>query len=311
MYVINLDRTPERMRRFQQVNPHLTHVTRFPAVDGSTVTHAALLQKQIFTEPIFYSNGSIGNTLSHLQLWNMAAAKSASTTVFEDDAIVHKDFETLAPSMIAGLGSDWDVVLWGWNFDAVLSFDVFPGVPCLSHFSQADMRKQWDMIQKSPVCRPALHRLHYCFGTVAYSISPRGAEQLAALAVPIQPFLYKLPGHNLEVENLGIDCVLTKLYDRLDAFVCFPPLVLTKNEHAGSTVRENPLGQAFGRIRRLKQSLLAPSHRPRVESDFRLIPSADYPKSREYARKYAHYLYKNGDKIGAARKYLKHLFIRN
>ena len=126
MHVISLDRTPERMREFQQVNSHLPNVTRFPAIDGKSVGHKALIEQQIFAAPIFYKDGSVGNTLSHRQLWKAAAERDEIVTVFEDDAIVHKDFEALAPAMIAKLRPDWYIVVWGWNFDAALSFDIFP-----------------------------------------------------------------------------------------------------------------------------------------------------------------------------------------
>jgi GR25 family glycosyltransferase involved in LPS biosynthesis len=244
MFVINLDRTPERMHQFQRVNPHLEHVTRFPAVDGKTVGRAELIQT--FANPIFYTDGAVGNALSHLRLWDIAAARSSHTTVFEDDAIVHKDFAALAPAIIAELSSDWDVVLWGWNFGGLMSFDLFPDVPCLSCFSEADLGKQWETIQKDTIRRPALHRHHYGFGTVAYSISPTGAKKLATLAVPIQPFLYKIPWHNIPIENLTFDCVLSTLYDRLNAYACFPPLVLTRNKGAESTVLEDRRGGLFG-----------------------------------------------------------------
>ena len=176
MFVINLDHTPERMREFQQINAHLPNVTRFPAIDGKSVGHKALIERGIFAPPIFYKDGSVGNTLSHRELWMMAAERGEIVTAFEDDAIIHSDFETLAPAMIAKLRPDWDMVVWGWNFDAALSFDLFPSVPCLAHFSQTDMRNQWEAIQKDAI-QPSLHRHHYGFGTIAYSVSPAGAKK--------------------------------------------------------------------------------------------------------------------------------------
>jgi len=309
MFVINLDHTPERMREFQQINAHLPNVTRFPAIDGKSVGHKTLIERGIFAPPIFYKDGSVGNTLSHRELWMMAAERGEIITAFEDDAIIHKDFETLAPAMIAKLRPDWDMVVWGWNFDAALSFDLFPSVPCLAHFSQADMRNQWEAIQKDAI-QPSLHRHHYAFGTIAYSVSPAGAKRIAALAFPIRPFLHQLPRHNIEVENLTVDCVLSTLFDRLNVYVCIPPLVLTKNDHAASTVQVGWHGRPFARIRRLKQRLSGMSPLPQDDNGFRLTPSAHYPNSREFTRKFAHYLYKNGDKLGAARKYLKHLCMR-
>lgn len=300
-FVISLDRTPDRMRDFEKVNAHLQRVSRFSAVDGKQVSHAELRRQGLFAEPIFYTDGAVGCALSHLRLWNFAVGGRSYTTVFEDDAIVHRDFETISAALIADLSLDWDIILWGWNFDGVLSFDVFPNVPCLSYFSQVDMHNQWEAIQKNMTRRPALHRLHYTFGTVAYSISPRGAERLTALTFPIRPFRYKVPQRNFEFENLGIDSVMAACYDHLNAYVCFPPLVLTRNEHAGSTVQENTRRDAprharwIRSLRRIKQRLLGTTPAVPADADgFRLIPSEDYPNGRKYAERYARYLSKNG-----------------
>jgi glycosyl transferase, family 25 len=219
MFVINLDRSTERMEQFLQINAHLPPVTRFSAVDGKTVNKAALLDQQIFSPPIFYSDGAIGMTLSRRQLWKMAAERRDYITIFEDDAIVHKEFAARAPAMIAELSDDWDIVLWGWNFDATMSFDILRGVPCLARFSQSELRKQWASIQNDAI-RPTLLRQHFCFGTVGYSISPAGAQKIAGRVFPVKPFLYRLPGHNIEIENLTSDCILAVLYNSLNAYVC-------------------------------------------------------------------------------------------
>jgi glycosyl transferase family 25 len=310
MFVINLDRSPERMQRFRQLNSHLPHITRFPAVDGRTVNRSTLIDQQIFAEPIFFKGGSVGNTMSNRELWKMAAGKSEYITIFEDDAIIHKDFAALAPALIAELPHDWDIALWGWNFDAPMSFDILRGVPCLARFSQSDLRKQWKTLQTDTI-RPALHQLHYSFGTVAYSLSPAGAKKLLARVFPVKPFLYRLPRHNVEIENLSIDCALASLYDGLNAYVCVPPLALTNNDHAASTVQEDWRQRRFWRLRRIKQSLFGTAALPPDESSFRVTLATDYPRSREYMRKYAHYLYRKGDRFGAVREYLKHLFMRH
>jgi glycosyl transferase, family 25 len=306
--VISLERTPERLLQFRQLNPHLPHAKHFPAVDGRTVEPNWLVTEKIFAEPIFYKVGSIGNLLSHRELWRAAADRNEIATIFEDDAIVHKDFETAAPAMLADLPPDWHFVMWGWNFDAEMSCDFFPGVPSLSRFSQGHLCAQSEVIQQATI-RPSLHRLHYAFGTVGYSVSPAGVRKIFELGFPIRPSLYKVPGH-LEIENLSMDCHLSTLYARLNAYVCVPSLVITKNDHATSVVQEDWRKRRFWRIRRFKQRLLGMVPAPSDDSGFRLNHCNAYVGSREYTRKHAHYLHRNGDKLGAARKYLKHLFMR-
>ena len=49
-------------------------------------------------------------------------------TICEDDAIFNRQFDLHAEQVIGTLPAEWDLVLWGWNFDLVLSVEVLPGV---------------------------------------------------------------------------------------------------------------------------------------------------------------------------------------
>jgi GR25 family glycosyltransferase involved in LPS biosynthesis len=286
MFVINLDRNPERMREFQRINAHVPQVKRLAAIDGKAMDRADLIAQRIFEEPIAYTDGAIGNALSHLRAWEMAAKKTAPTTIFEDDAIIHNDFEMLTLKVISELPTVWDLILWGWNFDTVMGFDLFADTPCLARFSQVALRQHWQDIQKFKI-QPSAHRLHYAFGSVGYTVSPSGAKKLLALATPIKPFLYKIPAFDLDIPNEAMDCVMASLYDRLDAFACFPPLVVTKNERAGSTV------QTVSEEKKEQSLLMTPT---------------DYTNSRKFKKKQARYLFKQGDVLGGAGAYLKYLF---
>jgi hypothetical protein len=42
---------------------------------------------------------------------------------------------------------------------------------------------------------------------------------------------------NRTLPNRGIDNMMNELYPKINAYVCFPPLVITKNDHALSTVQ--------------------------------------------------------------------------
>jgi glycosyl transferase family 25 len=305
VFVINLDRTPERMADFIETNPHLSDATRFPAVDGKFISRTKLVESGQFREPIFYSDGALGNMLSHREIWEIARKRDRYLTVFEDDAIVHQDFIAHANRVIGGLKPDWDIILWGWNFDESMCFDILPGVPCLAHFSQGDLRALSDKIQKMDLA-PTLYKLRYAFGTVAYSVSPKGAEKLLSLSVPNEPFLCQVPLFQLEVENTGTDSVMTVLYNQLEAFTCVPPLVITQNMHAQSTCHEVG-GDVIIRIRR-KLGLSTGSYDER--SGFSVQRWADYPGSRKFSRKYANYLYRKGDRLGTWRECLQYLFMR-
>lgn len=235
--LINLDRSPERLAEFQARNAHLSDVRRFAAIDGRTVDRAALVERSLFDGRTRYGNGAVGVALSHLQLWQAAIDGGQPLTICEDDAIFHRDFESRAAAAIGGLAPGWDLILWGWNFDSFLQFDLVPGCSwCLAQFDQAQMRKGIDAFQGHAVA-PTLYKLLRAFGIVCYTISPLGAARLRQAVLPIRPLEVYFPGLNRKIPNLGIDIVMNALYPRLNAFVCLPPLVITENRHEISTVQ--------------------------------------------------------------------------
>ena len=92
--VINLDRSADRYREFCSANGHLDFA-RFPAVDGSTVDLAKLVEQGLFSANIrdTYSAGGIGLAVSHLRLWDQAVATGKLVTACEDDAIFNLRFD--------------------------------------------------------------------------------------------------------------------------------------------------------------------------------------------------------------------------
>lgn len=233
--LINLDRNPERLAAFQRINAHLTSVVRFSAMEGSRFSRPLLIEKKILAEPMAeYTNGAIGCALSHLSLWETAVREKKTLTVAEDDAVFHRDFDALAPALIASLPQNWDILLWGWNFDSILLFDILPGIPCLGNFDQQQLRSSLAAYQASNI-DPRAFRLMRAFGTIAYSVSPAGAERLYNHCVPVRPMKTFYPGLNRTLSNTGIDRMMNEAYPSLQAYVCFPPLVVTENDNAAST----------------------------------------------------------------------------
>lgn len=227
IHLINLDRSVDRLANFKAVNAHLRHVTRITAIDGKTINWDMTVADGKFQREFAetYTDGAIGCALSHFYRWQFAIDHNRSITIAEDDAIIHHDFETIIPQIISTLPPNWDLIMWGWNFDIELIFDFLPGVsPCRAKFDEANMRYGWRNFQSLPV-RPKPFRLFNTWGTVCYTVSPKGAE---ALIKGILPF------------NAPVDIAMNELYlNHLNAFVCFPPLVITLRDQLISTVKTN------------------------------------------------------------------------
>jgi GR25 family glycosyltransferase involved in LPS biosynthesis len=237
IHLINLDRNAGRLAEFLATNPHLSSVRRFSAVDGSTISRKLFCEHGVLrTEMPAYSNGAVGCALSHLTLWKEAVTQSRLITVLEDDAITNKYFEAQAGALIESLPPDWDIVLWGWNFDSLLLIDFLPGVsPCMGVFSEQDLKKNASTYQQLHL-KPQGFRLQRAFGTLGYSISPSGAAKFANHCLPIREMDVVCPGLKHAVSNFGIDVMMNALYPEVNAFVSFPPLAISKNEKSVSTV---------------------------------------------------------------------------
>ena len=229
--LINLDRTPDRLAAFARANAHLPAVKRYAAVDGRALDTGALIADGLITADILatYTQGSIGAACSHIGLWGIAAQADRAVTILEDDAVLHKDFCPTADALVAALPNDWDIVLWGWNFDSYLLFELLPGVSnCLAAFDQEQMRAGLAAFQTAPVS-PHLFRLQRAFGCPCYSVSAKGAAKLRRHCIPLRAMSVFFPGLNRTVPNNGIDIMMNDAYPRLQAYVSFPPLAVTAN----------------------------------------------------------------------------------
>lgn len=236
--VISLSRTPERRTRFADANPGLDY-RFFDAVDGAALSPQELAAGGVFAPGLNYSVGAKGCALSHRALWLRAIEGREVLTIAEDDTIFRADFVMRQRECIERLPRDWDVVVWGWNFDAMLALNAMPDVsPAVVLFSQDQMRMS---LERFRAAQSDVHpfALTVCFGTPAYTVSPAGAQRLLQACFPLRDFRAHIPALNLTLANVGIDCAMAAAYGSLKAFACFPPLVVTPNIKAGSTVQSS------------------------------------------------------------------------
>jgi GR25 family glycosyltransferase involved in LPS biosynthesis len=239
IHVINLDRSKDRLSKFEALNGHLQqNFLRFPALEGINVARPPLVDRGIITADLGYGDGALGNALSHLALWDLAIEKNQAFTVCEDDAIFNRGFGAAGESLIKALPQDWHVILWGWNFDSIVLFDMIPGVsPCLGIFDQDRMRMGIDAFQSAPLM-PQPFRLFNAFGVVGYSVSPMGAQAMKRHSLPLRNMDVFIPGLGRAVPNRSLDIMLNDVYPRVNAYVSFPPLIITRNFHSNSTVQQ-------------------------------------------------------------------------
>jgi glycosyl transferase, family 25 len=233
--VINLDHCVDTLEAFRRRNAHLGPVRRFPAVAGAVLDRAELQDRGVIAGDIDYSDGALGCALSHVALWQEIACGTRMVTVCEDDAVFAGDFVATANARLAALADGWDIVLWGWNFDSWLVFQVLPGRPaCLVHgtgsVTDADLGAA-----SHASASPQLFRLDRACGTLCYTISPNGAARMLAHCRPLRPLPIFLPELRVNVANSGIDLMMSTAYSQMRAYVSVPPLAISPNLNADST----------------------------------------------------------------------------
>jgi glycosyl transferase, family 25 len=248
IHLINLDRSKNRLATFAAANPHLTEVSRVPAVDGETLDIQSLIDQGVIEKGLvakdFYTVGALGAAFSHLSMWQLAIDSGQPVTIVEDDAYLHSQFETLAPRSIEKLPADWDLISWGWNFDLFMCFEMLPGVShCLAQFEQDRSRAGVEAFQ-SQALDPRAFRLVWQFGTPCYTVSPRGARALQSKVLPLRPTTAVFPPASRaqiraeHFRNVGIDSAMNNAWRETNAYICFPPLAVTKNEPGKSTIQQ-------------------------------------------------------------------------
>lgn len=236
-FVISLQRTPERHEQFRRNNAKHKRIVRVDAVDGNSRSLDDLREAGLVEGSPTYTAGAIGNALSNHQLWVYAAEKNVPITICEDDAFLHDDFAAEQEKLLQRLGDDWDIVLWGWNFDSILLAAPETSLsPFLMRFRQDEMRANKLSYLKAPV-HPTLLRLRAAFGSLCYSISPAGAKTYLDYCFPLRPFAITIPEINFQMANVALDATMCSFYRNSRSWVCFPPLAVADNDHATSTVQ--------------------------------------------------------------------------
>jgi glycosyl transferase, family 25 len=228
------------------VNVHLGPFTRVAAVDGAALDLERtqdVIAPELFDEH-YYSRGAVGAAMSHVGMWKLAIEKDRPITVAEDDAVFSREFSARAAGILSELPADFDFVLWGFNFDMFVSFECIPGIStCLAQFDQAMMRTTIAQFQHTDTSRSKAYPLLCAFGILCYTISPKGAREFMSRLLPLQPKVLSFPdasrteARTQHFRTAGIDNHLNGIYGETKSFVCFPPLVVTRNERETSTVQ--------------------------------------------------------------------------
>jgi GR25 family glycosyltransferase involved in LPS biosynthesis len=241
VFYLNLNRRKDRDERFRRLNSAFIDVQRIEAVDGAGLRTEALIRDGVIHEPLEdYTAGGAGTAVSHKKMWELCTANAEPMTVAEDDAVFNRGFSKKASAVLANLPENWDIVLWGWNFDSLLHVDALEGVrQAVMTFEGGSLGPRIPEFQELDYNVVPL-RLTAAFGTVCYTISPKGARRLRELCFPLRNEIIPLHALKRTIANHNIDSVMNKYYRALEAYACFPPLVWTEHDQSTSDTARSP-----------------------------------------------------------------------
>lgn len=235
VHVINLDRSRQRLETFTRLNGARAEIVRSSAVDGRQVSRVAQVEAGLISADLAYTDPVLGSALSHISLWQKAAAQQELLTIAEDDAILAPNFAAEATRLMREF--EWDIILWGWNFDAFVWTEIPSRVARAKlEFSQDDLRRNVEVFRATPI-RSTLIPLKHAFGIMTYTVTPWGAQQLLKACLPLRNERIEFAGYNVSVENHTLDAAMNKAYPALKAFACLPPLAVSENDPATSINR--------------------------------------------------------------------------
>ena len=234
--VISLIRSAERREIFRSRNSHIDFEF-FDAVDGSALSLTEIQASGLFEPGLPYSIGAYGVALSHLAQWDAIIASGQAHTVAEDDTVFRMDFAEQQARILQALPPDWDIILWGWNFNSDVIISPMRGMsPMLVQCNERQLRGALAHFQ-AVTDPPTPIRLAKVFGLPCYSMSPAGARKFRAGCFPLRNFEVSVLGLDHRIWNSGIDIAASVLYADSNAFVSLPPLVATPNDPGVSTVQ--------------------------------------------------------------------------
>lgn len=246
-YAISLARRPDRRERFLRWNAGKgldLHV--FDAVDGQGLRRADLVSRRLIEdETLGFSDGALGNALSHRHLWQACVDLGGPIIVLEDDAFLPDSIGDWVEPVRAELAQNCSILYLGYNRDAVLSVG-YGGQWCNISFERRDIAFDVLARQHNLWSRQRAHSfvdLRLAWGILGYAISPRGARLLLQHCFPLATRIpVRMYGAGRLFVPDALDGIINGVVQRglIRARAIFPPLVIGPNDKADSNVGGSP-----------------------------------------------------------------------
>ena len=122
-YVISTEIYHERLKSFFSTNESVgdAHVVMgVNALKAQNDESTLQAIKEQSSAESMWPLGSICCGLAHYQVFQECIKSNEPVTIFEDDAILVSDFDALSEHLMMQMGTDWDIIQRGFNWDSFL-----------------------------------------------------------------------------------------------------------------------------------------------------------------------------------------------
>jgi glycosyl transferase family 25 len=236
-YVISLERTPQRLEQFLDLNRAAgIDIKTFAAVDGRNIGPAtidpAVADPRMFTGRF---GSVVAAAMSHRALWQRCAAGSRPFLIFEDDTAIRADIRTALPDLVERLGDGWDLLCVGHNADTLVMVEIGAGIRMRYGFPYESLSALQLINFTATRESVGVARLLGFFGLCAYLISPVGAKTLLDNAFPLDNTVITFSSvRGRALTSLSLDIKASRCLPQMKAFTCLPPLALPSSDIAVS-----------------------------------------------------------------------------
>ena len=241
-HVITLERFKDRHQLFISHNKGINNVVFRFGIDirkwRQNVTLQNIVNNKVKHPALYWKTAVILNSISHLSILEECVLHQTPYTILEDDAILVTNFDEKASKLMHDIVENWDIILWGYNWDAPLHVKLFDDSDVILQVNLQSEINQFtiDSFKKSGR-NSKLHRLVMGWGIHCYTVSPSGAAKIIK-AIP------KITDWKIIIEKIGIrwwaeslDGIFNHLYQGLNAFAALPPLSYAENNHSTSKLK--------------------------------------------------------------------------
>ena len=231
----------DRMKKFFEDNKALSDTRVIMGIDATKALKNPAILEEInsqISEDSMWTLGAICCGLAHYQAFRECIESDKPVTIFEDDAILVTNFDEKSKALLDQVGTDWDLVQWGYNWDSYLDIR-YPEKkgPVFRVGLLSEKEKYNEEEFKASDIKSTLFPLVSTFGMHAYTISPKGAKKF----LEYYPKISDIYIDNINLVNQGywalsLDMVLNSFYDKNECYIALPPLSYVVNNKQESVI---------------------------------------------------------------------------